>query len=137
MVGTRMLGQRAVDRAPRRGGGAMQEGFGGLNIATSGSGGAGDRAARGGRRRSHQGALRPDAGRLQGDRRYGAQEPASGSTRTSTPSRTFDNALDAGVDVLQHVGSAGTAPPYSKELITDIVNAGRPVVVTAAHRAWM
>jgi hypothetical protein len=45
--------------------------------------------------------------------------------------------LDAGVDVLQHVGSAGTAPPYSKELITDIVNSGRPVVVTAAHRAWM
>jgi imidazolonepropionase-like amidohydrolase len=47
------------------------------------------------------------------------------------------HALDAGVDVLQHVGSAGTAPPYSKELITDIVNAGRPVVVTAAHRAWV
>ena len=39
--------------------------------------------------------------------------------------------------MLQHVGSAGTAPPYSKELITDIVNAGRPVVVTAAHRAWI
>ena len=39
--------------------------------------------------------------------------------------------------MLQHVGSAGTAPPYSKELITDIVNAGRPVVITAAHRAWI
>jgi len=47
------------------------------------------------------------------------------------------HALEAGVDVLQHAGSAGTAPPYSKELITDIVNAGRPVVVTAAHRAWV
>ena len=47
------------------------------------------------------------------------------------------HALEAGVDVLQHAGSAGTAPPYSKELITDIVNAGRPVVVTAAHRAWI
>ena len=47
------------------------------------------------------------------------------------------HALEAGVDVLQHVGSAGTAPPYSQELITDIVNAGRPVVVTAAHRAWV
>ena len=47
------------------------------------------------------------------------------------------NALETGVDVLQHVGSAGTAPPYSKELISDIVNAGRPVVVTAAHRAWI
>jgi len=39
--------------------------------------------------------------------------------------------------VLQHVGSAGSAPPYSKELITDIANSGRPVVVTAAHRAWI
>ena len=45
------------------------------------------------------------------------------------------DALEAGVDVLQHVGSAGTAPPYSKELINDIVDGGRPVVVTAAHRA--
>ena len=47
------------------------------------------------------------------------------------------NALEAGVDVLQHVGSAGTTPPYSKELIRDIVNAGRPVVVSAAHRSWI
>lgn len=47
------------------------------------------------------------------------------------------NALDAGVDVLTHAGSAGTAPPYSTELVTDIVNAGRPVVVTAAHRSWV
>ncbi len=34
-------------------------------------------------------------------------------------------------------GTAGTAPPYSRQLITDIVNAGRPVVITAAHRAWI
>ena len=47
------------------------------------------------------------------------------------------HALEAGVDVLQHVGSAGTAPPYSPELVRDIVNAGRPVVVTAAHRSWV
>ncbi len=47
------------------------------------------------------------------------------------------HALEAGVDVLQHVGSAGTAPPYSPEMIRDIVNAGRPVVVTAAHRSWI
>jgi len=47
------------------------------------------------------------------------------------------NALEAGVDVLQHVGSAGTTPPYSKELIRDIVNAGRPVVVSATHRSWV
>jgi len=47
------------------------------------------------------------------------------------------NALENGVDVLTHVGSAGTAPPYSQKMITDIVNAGRPVVVTAAHRSWV
>jgi imidazolonepropionase-like amidohydrolase len=47
------------------------------------------------------------------------------------------NALENGVDVLTHAGSAGTAPPYSPELIRDIVNAGRPVVVTAAHRSWV
>ena len=47
------------------------------------------------------------------------------------------NALEMGIDVLTHSGSAGTAPPYSKQLIADIVNAGRPVVITAAHRAWV
>jgi imidazolonepropionase-like amidohydrolase len=47
------------------------------------------------------------------------------------------NALEMGIDVLTHAGSAGTAPPYSQGLITDIVNAGRPVVITAAHRAWV
>jgi len=47
------------------------------------------------------------------------------------------NALEMGIDVLSHAGSAGTAPPYSHQLITDIVNAGRPVVITAAHRAWV
>jgi imidazolonepropionase-like amidohydrolase len=47
------------------------------------------------------------------------------------------NALETGIDVLTHAGSAGTAPPYSKELVTDIVNAGRPVVITAAHRSWI
>jgi imidazolonepropionase-like amidohydrolase len=47
------------------------------------------------------------------------------------------NALEMGIDVLTHAGSAGTAPPYSQQMITDIVNAGRPVVITAAHRAWI
>lgn len=47
------------------------------------------------------------------------------------------NALETGIDVLSHAGSAGTAPPYGQQLITDIVNAGRPVVITAAHRAWV
>ena len=51
--------------------------------------------------------------------------------------RDVKNALDAGVDVLTHAGSAGTAPPYSADLLTDIVNAGRPIVVTAAHRSWI
>ena len=47
------------------------------------------------------------------------------------------NALENGVDVLTHAGSAGTAPPYSEKLIQDIVNAGRAVVVTGAHRSWV
>jgi hypothetical protein len=51
--------------------------------------------------------------------------------------RDTRNALENGVDVLTHAGSAGTAPPYSAALIRDIVNAGRPVVVTAAHRSWV
>ena len=46
------------------------------------------------------------------------------------------NALEAGVDVLQHVGSAGT-PPYDEALVRDIVIAGRPVVPTGAHRVWV
>ncbi|MDO6415177.1 amidohydrolase family protein [Sphingomonas sp. BIUV-7] len=46
------------------------------------------------------------------------------------------NAFDAGVDVLQHVGSAGF-PPYSPGLVRAIAEAGRPVVLTAAHRSWI
>ena len=51
--------------------------------------------------------------------------------------RYVRDALNAGVDVLTHAGSAGTTPPYSDALIADIVNRGRPVVVTAAHRSWV
>jgi imidazolonepropionase-like amidohydrolase len=47
------------------------------------------------------------------------------------------NALENGVDVLTHAGSAGTAPPYSQRMIQELVNAGRPVVVTGAHRSWV
>jgi imidazolonepropionase-like amidohydrolase len=47
------------------------------------------------------------------------------------------NALESGIAVLTPAGSAGTAPPYSAQMITDIVNAGRPVVITAAHRSWI
>jgi hypothetical protein len=47
------------------------------------------------------------------------------------------NALDGGVDILTHAGSAGDAPPYSQQLINDIARSGRAVVVTAAHRSWL
>lgn len=50
--------------------------------------------------------------------------------------KNIRDALEAGVDVLQHVGSAGT-PPYDDDLIYDIAVAGRPVVPTAAHRVWV
>jgi imidazolonepropionase-like amidohydrolase len=46
------------------------------------------------------------------------------------------NAFTAGVDVLQHVGSAGM-PPFSEALVKDIAESGRPVVLTAAHRVWV
>lgn len=46
------------------------------------------------------------------------------------------NALEAGVDVLTHAGSAGT-PPYEPGLLRAIVTKGTPVVITAAHRVWL
>jgi imidazolonepropionase-like amidohydrolase len=46
------------------------------------------------------------------------------------------NALEAGVDVLTHAGSAGT-PPYAPELLNAIVVRGTPVAITAAHRVWV
>ena len=46
------------------------------------------------------------------------------------------DAFTAGVDVLQHVGSAGM-PPFSEALVKDIAESGRPVVLTAAHRVWV
>jgi imidazolonepropionase-like amidohydrolase len=116
--------------------GAMQVGFGGLNISTSAEAAQQtERLAAAGvdHIKAHQGLTFDDykaivdAAHKHGIRVY-AHVYAEQDVR---------HALEAGVDVLQHVGSAGTAPPYSKELITDIVNAGRPVVVTAAHRAWI
>lgn len=47
------------------------------------------------------------------------------------------DALEAGVDVLTHAGSAGRTPPYEEELVKDIVVKGTPVVITAAHRVWV
>ncbi len=46
------------------------------------------------------------------------------------------DALETGVDVLTHAGSAGT-PPYDPDLVKAIVVAGTPVVITAAHRVWI
>lgn len=46
------------------------------------------------------------------------------------------NAFDAGVDVFQHMGSGG-GPTYSDELVKDIAETYRPVVLTAAHRSWI
>ena len=45
-------------------------------------------------------------------------------------------ALDAGVDVLQHMGSAGY-PPYEPELIAEIARKRVPVVQTISHRIWI
>ena len=46
------------------------------------------------------------------------------------------NAFEAGVDVLQHVGSAGM-PTYDPALVKAIAVKGTPVVTTAAHRAFL
>jgi imidazolonepropionase-like amidohydrolase len=46
------------------------------------------------------------------------------------------DAFEAGVDVLQHVGSAGM-PTYDPALVKAIAVKGTPVVVTAAHRSFL
>lgn len=134
-----VAGPRMVMSGPwisRGAGGAMQAGFGGLNITSSEQAAAeAERLAKAGVDviKAHQGLTRDD---------YKAIVEAAHRNRLRVMAHLYAetdvrNALETGVDVLQHVGSAGTAPPYSKELISDIVNAGRPVVVTAAHRAWI
>lgn len=45
-------------------------------------------------------------------------------------------ALAAGVDVLQHVGSARN-PPYDDELVSRIAHARVPIVQTISHRIWV
>ena len=45
-------------------------------------------------------------------------------------------AIDAGVDVFQHVGSAGN-PPYEEALINTIAHKEIPVVQTISHRVWV
>jgi imidazolonepropionase-like amidohydrolase len=134
VVGTRVLASGPW--ISRGSGGAMQEGFGGVNISSSAEAGQQvEKLAAAGVDviKAHSGLTRDD---------YKAIVDAANKHRIRVHAHVYAetdvrNALEMGVHVLQHVGSAGTAPPYSKELITDIVNAGRPVVVTAAHRAWI
>lgn len=45
-------------------------------------------------------------------------------------------ALNADVDVFQHVGSARN-PPYDEELMSRIAHKGVPVVQTISHRIWV
>jgi imidazolonepropionase-like amidohydrolase len=45
-------------------------------------------------------------------------------------------AIDAGVDVLQHVGSARN-PPYDDALVQEIAHKNIPIVQTISHRIWV
>lgn len=45
-------------------------------------------------------------------------------------------ALDAGVDVFQHAGSARN-PPYDDELVSRIAHDNVPIVQTISHRIWV
>lgn len=45
-------------------------------------------------------------------------------------------ALEAGVDVFQHVGSAGN-PPYDDDIISEIAHRRIPVIQTISHRIWI
>ena len=45
-------------------------------------------------------------------------------------------AIEAGVDVFQHGGSAGN-PPYEDALINTIAHKEIPVVQTISHRVWV
>ncbi len=120
----------------RGAGGAMQQGFGGLNISSP------EEAAQETEKLAEAGVdvIKAHSGLTFDD--YKAIAQAAHKHRLKVYAHVYAetdvrHALDAGIDILQHVGSAGTAPPYSQQLITDIVNSGRPVVVTAAHRSWL
>jgi imidazolonepropionase-like amidohydrolase len=134
VVGTRVLASGPW--ISRGASGAMQVGFGGINISSPREAGQQvERLATAGvdHIKAHSGLTFDD---------YKAIVEAAHKHRIRVHAHVYAesdvrHALEAGVDVLQHVGSAGTAPPYSPEMIRDIVNAGRPVVVTAAHRAWV
>jgi imidazolonepropionase-like amidohydrolase len=138
VVGARMLmsGPWIAHLSDAAAGDAMQVGFGGLNISNP------EQAARETERLAGAGVdhIKAHAGLTFED--YKAIVDAAHKHRLKVYAHVYAeqdvrHALDAGVDVLTHAGSAGTAPPYSAELIRDIVNAGRPVVITAAHRSWV
>jgi imidazolonepropionase-like amidohydrolase len=116
--------------------GPMQDGFGGVNISTPEAAAAQvEKLAAAGvdTIKAHSGLTLDDYKAIvKAARVHGLKVQAHVYAERDTR-----NALEAGIDILTHVGSAGTAPPYSPELIRDIVNAGRPVVVTAAHRSWI
>jgi len=134
-----IVGTRVLVSGPwisRGAGGAMQEGFGGQNITSPAEAAAKvDDLANAGVDviKAHAGLTAEDYKAIaDAAHRHGIRVHAHVYAE-----QDVRHALESGIDVLQHVGSAGTAPPYSETLITDIVNAGRPVVVTAAHRAWI
>ena len=120
----------------RGAGGAMQDGFGGVNISSPAE------ATQQVEKLATAGVdqIKAHAGLTFDD--YKAIVDAAHKHRLRVHAHVYGeqdvrHALESGVDVLQHVGSAGTAPPYTPELVRDIVNAGRPVVITAAHRSWL
>ncbi len=50
--------------------------------------------------------------------------------------KAIEHAIEAGVDVFQHVGSA-KMPPYPEKLIRRIAEARIPVIQTISHRIWI
>ena len=50
--------------------------------------------------------------------------------------RAIRMAIDAGVDVFQHVGSARN-PAYDESLVLEIAHKNIPIVQTIAHRIWL
>lgn len=50
--------------------------------------------------------------------------------------KAIEHAIEAGVDVFQHVGSA-KMPPYPEALIRKIAEARIPVIQTISHRIWI
>lgn len=138
IVGPHMLmsGPWIARLSPEAAKGAMQVGFGGFNIATP------EEAAADTEKLASAGVdmIKAHAGLELDD--YKAIVRVAHQHHLKVTAHVYAetdvrHALDSGVDILTHVGSAGDAPPYSAGLIRDIVNAGRPVVVTAAHRSWI